>query len=63
MDEYVVVAFDLEGSGQYVLTDPVTEIGAVVVNMDNGKVLQKFEHMGHCRMNDFFLKKTTECSL
>ena len=49
----VVLAFDVEGSGQYVLANPVTEVGAVVKSMKTGKTLDTFDARGHCRLDQY----------
>lgn len=51
--EHVVIAFDLEGSGQYVHANPIVEIGAVVKSMDTGDTIERFACMGQCRLDQF----------
>ncbi len=56
----VVIAFDVEGSGQYVLSNPVTEVGAVVKSMATGETLDTFESKGHCRLDQYEERCTRE---
>ena len=49
----VVFAFDLEGSGPCVASNPVVEIGAVVKSMRTGATIERFECTGRCREGQY----------